>query len=491
MAIDSTVDEDCRWDKLSERREGTLLSPLIIQSLKQLESVPLQRIRAAGIWRDRNNYFLNISYPSLQAMQVVNPKAVLSTGSPPGPNSVALYIHIPFCTAECHYCHYYKIFAQPSSVVDIYLDMLIRELSLYADYFDGLIAKSIYIGGGTPSYLTPEQIHRLFKGIARHVEVPNGIEISFEVHPEDGNQEKLEALWDCGINRINVGVESFDDEVLKGEHRRHTAADVRELLDIAEGVGFENVNLDLIYGLRNQSIRQWETNLNWIAQLRPASATLYFLRLKRGTPEYKLWKQFPEQFPSDFDLLLMHVMNFEHLDVELGYKQRPVDWFVRDPKYFHYYQDHNWRLSDEVNLLGIGASAYSYVDGWQRYNINDMKRYNEALSKGDAPIWKAEYLTDQEERMRRTLMLGLKIGIDRSLFCETYGVDALTVDDTTWQKLVELNLVEITPETIELTYSGRLFADEIGQQFYSDRMKVRMEALDPELVSTTWPQFNP
>lgn len=217
---------------------------------------------------------------------------------------------------------------------------------------------------------------------------------------------------------------------------------------------------------------------------------MYFLRLKRGTPEYKLWVAYPETFPTDFELLLMHAMNFERMEAELGYIQTPVDWFIRDNNYFHEYQDYNWRRSDEVELLGIGASAYSYINGWQFYNVNDIESYNQSVSKGDFPIWKGEYL-EGEERMRRTLMLGMKMGIDRRGFQRTYGVDALSHFLPVWEKLTVLGLVEVNSEVIELTYSGKLFADEVGQQFYSDTMKRRMARVDPELVSTTWPQFNP
>lgn len=186
----------------------------------------------------------------------------------------------------------------------------------------------------------------------------------------------------------------------------------------------------------------------------------------------------------------MHAMNFEKMEGELGYIQNPVDWFIKDPKYFHDYQDHNWRRSDEVELLGIGASSYSYLNGWQFYNSNDTERYLRLVSMGQFPIWKGEYL-EAEERMRRTLMLGLKMGIERQSFRELYGLDVLELCPSDWEKLFDLGLVRINSEAVTLTYAGRLFADEVGQQFYSDKMKRRMASIDPELVSTTWPQFNP
>lgn len=146
--------------------------------------------------------------------------------------------------------------------------------------------------------------------------------------------------------------------------------------------------------------------------------------------------------------------------------------------------------------MGIGPSAYSYVGGvdgvggWQYYNVNDTKKWQDALKRGELPIWKGEHLTG-DEPMRRTVMLGIKMGMDRSAFVKTYGIDVVDAFAKTWERLKNLGLVEIKSESIDLTYAGKLFADEVGQQFYSDAMKRRMAAIDPELVSTTWPQFNP
>jgi oxygen-independent coproporphyrinogen-3 oxidase len=185
----------------------------------------------------------------------------------------------------------------------------------------------------------------------------------------------------------------------------------------------------------------------------------------------------------------MHAMNFEHMEGAQEYVQNPVDWFIRDTSFFHTYQDHNWRKTDQTDLLGIGPSAYSYVGGWQYYNRNDLGKWQQSLAKGQLPFWKGEYLTG-DEPMRRTVMLGMKMGMDRLSFSQTYGADVVDAFSDTWDRLQELGLVSISPDRVDLTYTGKLFADEVGQQFYSDAMKMRMADIDPELVSTTWPQFN-
>lgn len=465
------------------------LSELATTARSALSGLPLDAARAAGIWRDRSHYFLNISYPSLQAMQPIEPAIVTGQRTSTG-KRVALYVHIPFCTAECYYCHYYKLFAQSKETVGAYVDGVLQELDLHVRRFGGLQAESVYIGGGTPSYMTPAQIDRLFNGIRDRVDIHPAAEISFEIHPESGTQDRLDVLHRHGVNRVSVGVESLDDDVLRGEHRRHTVEDVLQLWNRLGTTGITNVNLDLIYGLRGQTLAGWERNLHQIESIRPSSATMYYLRLKRGTPEYKLWRKYPETFPTDYELLLMHAMSFELMESRLSYTQNPVDWFIKDTRYFHAYQDHNWRRSDDVELLGIGASAYSYIDGWQYYNVNDAKEYSARLGRSQLPIWKGELL-EHGERMRRTVMLGLKMGIDRSIFRATYGIDVVQAFPEEWQRLTNLSMVEYSADEVRLTYLGKLFADEVGQQFYSAEMKQRMEAVHADLVSTTWPQFNP
>ncbi len=465
-------------------------SSLVLRAKNKLQSLPLQQIKEAGIRRDRSTYFLNIAYPSMQAMNDVTAAEVVSSNTKTKGNTVALYTHVPFCTAECYYCHYYKKFDQSQGHIDEYLDGIERELEIQERRFGGLKAASVYIGGGTPSYMNAEQINKLFISIKSHVTIPPGTEISFEMHPESVTDDRLAVLEKYGVNRINIGVESFTDVLLAHENRRHTSADAVAAFQRVRAAGFRNINLDLIYGLKGQTVSMWEESLDQIAKLKPESTTMYYLRLKRGTPEYKLWKKDFSAFPTNYELFLMHAMSFERMEGELGYTQNPTDWFIKDSSFFHTYQDHNWRKTDETDLLGIGPSAYSYVGGWQYYNVNDTEKWQNVLKRGELPIWKGEHLIG-DEPMRRTVMLGIKMDIDRPTFIKTYGTDVVNAFSGTWEELANLGLVEINPEFIGLTYVGKLFADEVGQQFYSDAMKRRMAAVNPELISTTWPQFNP
>lgn len=468
-------------------------SEFVTACRRTLEGLPIARIKEAGFTRERSKYFLNIAYPSMQAMQEVSAQTVH-----PEPDEsekkVAVYVHVPFCTAECYYCHYYKLFRKSEAEVERFLDALVAELAQYNALYPRMRAESIYIGGGTPSYLTVKQTERLFSELRKNIALEPGAEVSFEMHPETCETAKLEALLDCGVTRLSMGIESLDDELLMSENRRHTAKEALAAVSAARsacsnGQTFQTINIDFIYGLRGQTIENWEKTIDQIRQLQPDSLTAYYLRLKHGTPEYRLWKSDPGTFPSDDDLLLMHVMNFEMFERHMEYIQNPVDWFIKSDGHSHVYQDHNWRKSDQTQLLGVGPSAYSYVNGWQYYNINDTAKYIGAISESRLPIWKGEFL-DKEESARRTLMLGMKLGMDRRFFSAIYGFDVVNGFAKQWELLSSLGLVNITNDTIALTYLGKLFADEVGQFFYSAKMARRMSEVDSQLISTTWPQFN-
>lgn len=462
-------------------------SQLIEKAIGIKNRLPIQKICEAGLARHRDNYFLNISYPSLQAMNTLEPEVVIGAMPSLG-KKVALYIHIPFCTRLCYYCHYYKVFNAATPLVEAYLTALFSEIGLYGQAFGNLEAGSVYIGGGTPSYLAPNQISNLFDNIRRHIAISPDAEISFEMHPESVTHDRLEVLKAHGVNRISMGVESFDDMILASENRGHSSCEAIRAYEYIINAGFDNVNLDLIYGLRHQTLPIWEQNLKQIAGLNPASMCAYYLRVKTSTPDAKLYQQGAAGFPSEDDLLLMHIMTFEAMR-EIGYEQLIVDWFIRAAQHFHQYQDHNWRQTDRIPLLGLGVSAYSYLGGIQYYNINDLMKYIACLNQGMLPVWKGEVLPP-DERMRRTAVLGLKMGINREEFASMYGIDFCEQFPSTTERLMRLGLLEVVPQTVRLTYFGALFADEVCRQYYSPSVRDRMNAVDPLLISTTHPRFN-
>jgi len=465
--------------------------PSLVSQAKSIASkINLQELEAAGLNRHRDDYFLNISYPSLQAMPRVSQSDVYDgLVSNDLPRNIALYVHVPFCSQMCAYCHYYKTFRAKEAAVDHFLDSIACEFSHVRERLGKTRVQSIYIGGGTPSYLNERQIRRLFDDLRGKFTIRESAEISFEVHPENASCALFSCLANVGVNRVSIGVESFEDHVLKGENRRHSKEQAINTFRQCSDAGIENINLDFIYGLRGQTLAGWAETLREVGSLRPASFCAYYLRLKKGTAEYNRYLQNPHEFPSENDLLLMHVMTFEAMH-GFGYTQTTVDWFIREGRFFHDYQDHNWQKTDSVELVGTGPSAYSYVNGFQYYNVNDLSEYTKRCEAGELPIWKGERLGSMEERMRRSIVLGIKSKIDRRFFQQTYGVDITDAFPLVLKSLKELGMLTISDGAVELTYNGMLFADEVGRKFYSEEVKKRMAAIDANLISTTLPHLN-
>jgi oxygen-independent coproporphyrinogen III oxidase len=466
------------------------VSTIKAEATSALGEIPLRSLREHGLLRDRNAYFLNISYPSMQAMNEIDPRRIEEKYKANGEKrSVALYIHIPFCSGLCYYCHYYKVIGR-HQMVDPYLAAISAELLNYKRMSPDLEARSIYVGGGTPSFLNSHQIRMLFASIRKAIEISPTAEISFEVHPENANPELLMCLREMGVNRLNFGVESFDDAILQTEHRRHTSKMAADAITLAKDCGFDNINIDLIYGLRHQSVEGWIKSIATATALEPASVCAYYLRIKETTPIYKAFiKDGQKEFPTEDENLLMHLATLKHMS-HVNYSQLIVDWFFRDQKYFHTYQMDNWQRTDATPLLGIGASAYSYIDGVQYYNINDLEEYCLRISSGKSPVNKGEILESGAEKARRALMLGLKCKVDLKYFINQYDIDIVEYFSDQFSILQKFGLINIYSNTVELSPAGTLFADEIGQMFYSAPMQARMDLISKSKVSTTLPHIN-
>lgn len=464
--------------------------PLALRALEHLDALPVAAARAAGYWRTRDNYFLNITYPSLQVMGSVVPEAVkdaVRVGAAGRP--VALYVHVPFCTAACFYCHYYKVFHPADDTVEDTVSALAAELRMYREICGPLKYSAIYVGGGTPSYLTESQITRLFRAIDEVGERDDATEVSFEVHPESASEARLQLLADLGVTRMSMGVESFSERMLKQENRRHTASEALDAYRRAKTAGLSQVNVDLIYGMRDQFVTEWSDSLNVLGELMPDSITAYYMRLRRKIPELYTWTKDPDRFASDEEMMVMHAMTILSLEQDLGYRERPVDWFIRPTTVMHSYQDYNWRLSDSTPLIGVGPSAYSYVGGVQYYNINDIDQYLVMVGRSQLPMWRGEVLS-LDDRIRRMLVLGLKVGLDLRYASEAFDSDVLGAFRADWEVLQELALVTVEDGWVRLTALGRLLADEVARTFYSPDVRRRMAAVDQLLISTTAPTLN-
>ena len=395
---------------------------LIKKSEETLKSFNLQELEKVGIKREREAFETShtiVTYPPLQVCAPINLKDIF-TKNKKIKRDVALYIHIPFCIGKCLYCHYATFANQPLSVTDYYLKHIEKELELLLKILElqEMNIKSIHIGGGTPTYLSVEQLGSLMDFLHKKLNIEKDAEITFESCPEtlikEDGDAKLKLLLEKGVNRLSIGIQSFDDEVLKTAGRNHNAREAFMALRLARNCGFKNINIDLMIGLPDQTLQSWSETLSKVEELKPESITAYHLRIKSIVPFFNLFKNQLERFPSDNNILTMDVMIRKKLS-DLSYKENPANWFNKESKFIYHHQEQKWKETAE--LLALGVSSYSFINNVQYYNYSNLKDYFEAIDNGKLPIHKGIKL-DEKEQIIRKIIFGLKMadGIEKSKF---------------------------------------------------------------------------
>jgi len=444
------------------------MSELLDRSRVIYESLPITDLKAAGIW-PAPDYELIFNYPPYQTLEPIGRRDIFKTG-PFEAREVAVYVHIPFCQSTCAYCHYARRPRSSYLETKRYLACLERESSLLTTFSHIDLLRigsfqSLHVGGGTPSCLYPPQLEELM--IFPHLWNPDRIiEKTIEVNPASLTQDWLETARSLRFNRLNIGVQSFEDQLLKVCHRPHNRQQAIDAIKMARAAGFENINIDLIFGLPGQSFEDWQRTLEIAIELNLASITCYKLRRKKATPFGRL----PDSaFPSPEDQLLMHIMAIESL-TDAGY----IPWhfetlFVRDPKYSHQHQAYKWRGLGE--LLGLGVSAYSYINDCVYHNTSSLEEYYEAIRHEQLPIKVGQRL-DVTELKHRWMVLGLlTLRVEQEPFRERFGISPVETFASQLEPLVKLGLVEITEEEVQITkYPGLLFVMEVLTRFYSQRV---------------------
>lgn len=315
--------------------------------------------------------------------------------------SIGLYVHIPFCQHKCSYCDFYSVVSLRN--VDRFVAALQREIVLYRDFLsEDVIITSIFWGGGTPSLMTLEQTARIAGVIVQSFRLAEHVEWTVEANPGTIDRQKLLLYRELGINRISFGVQSFDATELRFLERIHSADDAIAAVEIARDTGFDNINIDLMYGLPCQQARTYRQSLETACKLGVEHISAYSLVYEQGTPLYHKLQHgmiVPLSEEEEFELYAMTVdMLSSH-----EYKQYEVSNFARPGKQCA----HNlcyWRCGE---YLGVGPSAHSHMDGARWSNVRSVERYCELLQSGSYPIAHREQLTTEQQRLER-LFLGMR-----------------------------------------------------------------------------------
>lgn len=380
-----------------------------------------------------------------------------------------LYLHIPFCLQKCHYCNFYSVVGSPATQ-QTFLSDLNWEIEFYSQESDwrALVFDTIYLGGGTPSMLGPSQVKELVTRVRQSFEIVANPEVTLEANPETITPGKLEGFLEAGINRLNLGVQSFHPDELNRLNRIHSARQARWCLITAKSAGFSNVGADLIFGIPGQTCAVWSENLLEMIDLAPEHISTYGLTLEPGTflaQEIEAGRLAPvseeterEMYLHTIDTLTAH--GFEHYEISNfarpGLRSRHNQIYWRKEAY-----------------LGLGPSAHSFAPPLRWWNVADLDEYHARIARKERPIENSENLT-REQQMLEMILLGLRRteGIDLAGFHREFGEDFRVRFNKVLQKL------DFSPDTsnphdffrlendhLRLTRAGLLVYNEICTQF--------------------------
>jgi oxygen-independent coproporphyrinogen-3 oxidase len=366
-----------------------------------------------------------------------------------------LYIHIPFCLSKCGYCSFYSI--NSVDLIPEYIASLKKEIKHYRDVFSSF--DTVYIGGGTPSLLTTKQFIEIFTSIYKYFNIDTDSEITLETNPGDISFNYLNKIKNLGINRLNIGVQSFDDKVLKFLGRRHSAKEAIAAIEAARAAGFDNLGIDLIYGVHSLSIKSWINTLQKAVSYAPEHISCYQLSLDEKTPLYKKYSSEGWHLPDENTELKLFSTTAEELE-NAGYIHYEVSNFARKDKLK---SRHNQKYWHHTPYLGLGPAAHSFLDNKRWWNKTAVKTYLKEINCGKMPVENTETLTEEQLQLE-SLFLGLrtKAGIDLNLYKTRYGVDLIADKKTVIDALIKNKLVELKNGFLRPTRAGMAIADSLA-----------------------------
>ena len=367
----------------------------------------------------------------------------------------SIYIHIPFCDHKCIYCDFYSIIT--SDNIDNFLQSLLTEIKFYSkNYADGRVFSTIFFGGGTPSLMKPEYLSRIISGLKNNFNISNDAEITMETNPGTVDKEKLLQFFNSGINRLSIGIQSFHNDDLSFLTRIHNKETAIETVYNAVKAGFENINIDLIFNLPNQTKEKWKQNLETSLSLPVKHISAYSLILERGTILNKMVldkKVTIREEDYDAELYEMAIDNL----TAAGFGQYEVSNFAK-PGFECRHNKAYWRYNE---YLGFGPSAHSFVGGRRWWNYSSLKHYIKVIEVNNHAQCGDELLSE-EQKLDEYIMLALRsYGLNINDFIKRFGEAWLQKNQHYIQTLINANIVERTEDFIRLTRRGYPVCDEI------------------------------
>ena len=365
------------------------------------------------------------------------------------------YVHIPFCTQICYYCDFSKVFIK-NQPVDSYLEHLLEEFQSY----DIQKLSTLYIGGGTPTALSAPQLEVLLDGLTKNLDLSVLEELTIEANPGDLDADKIAVLKNSAVNRVSLGVQTFDDKMLKKIGRSHLEKDIYENIDRLKLAGFDNISIDLIYALPGQTMEQVKENVAKAIGLDIPHMSLYSLILENHTVFMNRMRRGKLPLPKEE----LEAEMFEYIITELeraGFEHYEISNFSK-----HGFESrHNLMYWDNAEYYGIGAGASGYVNGVRYKNHGPIRHYLSAVEEGNARITE-EHLS-QKEQMEEEMFLGLrkKSGVSMARFEEKFGRSFDGLYGEIVRDLVQQGLMQIEGDRVRMTKRGLFLGDTVAERF--------------------------
>ena len=333
-----------------------------------------------------------------------------------GNRELGIYIHIPFCKSKCLYCDF-PSYAGAESYMTPYLEALLREIKLVREDICDYKIKSIYIGGGTPTYFKTDYIEKILETCYRLFHIDKDAEITIEANPGTLDIDKLMALRRFGINRLSMGVQAWQGKHLKALGRIHSSDQVRADIDWARTAGFENISVDLMFGLPNQTVSEWMDTLENVCRLDVEHISAYSLKVEEGTPLYEMVQGKDIQLIDEVIERQMYSEGISFLG-DHGYLQYEISNFAKEG----FKSVHNLIYWKDEEYIGFGCGAHSYIDNVRWHNYSSIAKYVEAIEMNGNGIEHREYISTDVERFE-TIMMGLRLaeGVNKKEFLQRFG----------------------------------------------------------------------
>ena len=388
---------------------------------------------------------------------------------------LGLYVHIPFCRKRCHFCYFRVYTGRDAKLkrVSTYVDSALRELDLYAakPLFQGRRPSYIYFGGGTPSFLSPDQMAHLFEGLKASMSWDDVEEVTFECEPGTLNEEKLDFLRGSGVTRLSLGIEHFDDEILKANGRAHLSKEINRAYTYARSIGFRQINIDLIAGMLNETDDKWQDCVRRTIELEPECVTIYQMEIPFNTTIFREMKERGENVApvADWPTKRRWVgYAFEELE-KVGYTVTSTTTAVKDPKTYRFlYRDYLWSGAD---MISLGVASFGHFSGTHYQNEKDFGPYVDRLEQGELPIYRALAMTG-EEKLIRELILQMKLGrLDRGYFKSKFSTDVVERYSAPFERLREAGHLSVRDDEIVLARESLLKVDELLHEFFLPQHK--------------------